>query len=85
MKNSSYKSIVVALLSLIGVLPVMADVVTPGIDLPESPSPKIGGVTGQSIDPLKGFVSFRNVDLTVPGNGGKLPIVVSRIYDVERS
>jgi YD repeat-containing protein len=63
----------------------VADIVPPSAEVGESPTGFLDAPSGHKIDLLTGFVSFRNVDMIVPGNGGKLPIVVSRVHDINRS
>ena len=65
--------------------PARADIVPPGSEVGESPVSFLTGPAGHKIDLLTGYVSFRNVDMEVAGNGGRLPITVSRVYDINRS
>jgi YD repeat-containing protein len=62
-----------------------AGIVPPAATVGESPITYLEAASGHRIDLLTGFASFRNVDLVVPGNGGHLPINVTRVYDINRS
>lgn len=69
----------------IGCSQVFAEgLVPPDTESGEEAVASIQGAAGDQVDLSTLLVSFQNADLTISGNATKLPIIVNRVYDVNR-